>query len=53
MPMLFISIAAAGLALVLFQPATKSRTKRLAAQGASVALLATGLFGGLITIMAY
>lgn len=53
MSMLFISCAAAGLALVLFQPTTKNRTKRLAAQGASVALLATGLFGGMIQILAY
>jgi hypothetical protein len=49
--MLFIAVAAAGLALVLYQPITKNRTQRLVTQGASTALLAVGLFGGLIQIM--
>jgi hypothetical protein len=53
MTMLFIAVAAAGLALVLFQPTTKNRTQKLIAQGASTALLAVGLFGGLIQLMSY
>lgn len=53
MAMLFIAFAAAGLALVLFQPTTKNRMHRLVAQGASACLLAVGLFGGLVQIMTY
>jgi hypothetical protein len=52
MIMLFIAVAAAGLALVLYQPITKNRTHQMLAQGTSVALLAIGLFGGLIQIIA-
>lgn len=51
MASLFISFAAAGLALVIFQPVSKNRTKRLLAQGASISLLTVGLFGGLFQIM--
>jgi hypothetical protein len=51
MAMLFVSFAAAGLALVLLQPTIKNRTKRLLSQGASTSLLAVGLFGGMIMIM--
>jgi len=52
MAILFISIAAAGLALVLLQPTQKNRTMRLVTQGASTGMLAVGLFGGVITMMA-
>ena len=51
MASLFVSFAAAGLALVLFQPTPRDRTRRLIAQGASTALLAVGLFGGMFMLM--
>lgn len=51
MALMFIAVAAAGLALVLYEPTQKNRKLRFATQTASTMLLAVGLFGGLFQLM--